>query len=99
VAARQRPYERAGFRHTGHTEIVYLAQVSDLPAVAPAPVPGLSVRRSVGINGTRLSAMLGPDAMGFIEVETFEDGERRSRHGGWADIGNLRWGSLTAAGA
>ena len=83
-------YERAGFRHTGHTEIVYLAQVSDLPSPAQAPVTGLTVRRSVGINGTRLSAMLGPDAIGFIEVETFEDGERRSRHGGWADVGNLQ---------
>ncbi len=83
-------YERAGFRHTGHTEIVYLAQVSDLPSLTQVPVAGLSVRRSVGINGTRLSAMRGPDVIGFIEVEAFEDGERRSRHGGWADVGNLQ---------
>ena len=27
-------YERAGFRHTGHTEIVYLARVEDLPRPA-----------------------------------------------------------------
>jgi GNAT superfamily N-acetyltransferase len=83
-------YERAGFTHTGHTEIVYLARVSDLQRPAGAPVTGLSVRRAAGINGTRLSAMLGPDTIGFIEVETFDDGERRSRHGGWADIGNLQ---------
>ncbi len=24
-------YERAGFAHTGHTEVVYLAKVKDLP--------------------------------------------------------------------
>jgi len=83
-------YDRAGFRHTGHTEIVSLARVSDLPRPAGAPIPGLSVRRTVGINGTRLSAMLGQDTIGFIEVETLDDSERRSRNGGWADVGNLR---------
>jgi GNAT superfamily N-acetyltransferase len=83
-------YERAGFTHTGHTEIVYLARVGNLQRPARAPVTGLSARREAGINGTRLSAMLGPDTIGFIEVETFDDGERRSRHGGWADVGNLQ---------
>ena len=42
------------------------------------------------MNGTRLSAILGEDLIGYIEVETFEAGERLPRHGGWADIGNLR---------
>lgn len=37
---------------------------------------------------TRLSAILVDEAVGFIEVEIFEEGERLSRHGGWADIGN-----------
>jgi GNAT superfamily N-acetyltransferase len=83
-------YERAGFRHTGHTEIVYLARVSDLPRPAKTPVPGLSVRRAAGMNGTRLSAVLGEDTIGFIEVETLDDGERRPRQGGWADVGSLR---------
>jgi GNAT superfamily N-acetyltransferase len=82
-------YERAGFRHTGHTEVVYLARVSDLPRPAPAPVGGLSARRTVGMNGTRLSAVLGGDTIGFVEVDTLDEGERRSRHGGWADVGNL----------
>jgi GNAT superfamily N-acetyltransferase len=83
-------YERAGFIHTGHTEIVYLARVSDLRCATEAPITGLSARRSAGMNGTRLSAMLGQDVVGFIEVETFEEQERRSRHGGWADVGNLQ---------
>jgi|GEM_PF-491835 GNAT superfamily N-acetyltransferase len=83
-------YERAGFRHTGHTEIVYLARIGDLRTPAGAPIPGLDVRRSAGMNGTRLSATLGPDPIGYIEIETFDDGERRSRNGGWADVGNLR---------
>jgi GNAT superfamily N-acetyltransferase len=48
------------------------------------------VRRSVGINGTRMSAVLGGEAIGYIEVEIFERGERLSRQGGWADVGNLR---------
>jgi hypothetical protein len=46
-------YQRAGFAHTGHTEIVYLARVEDLPSPAAVPVAGLPARRSVRINGTR----------------------------------------------
>ena len=83
-------YERAGFAHAGHTEIVYLARVGDLPRPAGPPIAGLSVRRSVGLNGTRLSAVLGGDVIGYIEVEILDEGERLSRHGGWADIGDLR---------
>ena len=82
-------YRRAGFSHTGHTEIVYLAQVQDLPSLAGPPVEGLTVRRSVGINGCRLSAVLGEEVIGYIEIETLDPGERLSRHGGWADVGNL----------
>ena len=83
-------YQQAGFTHTGHTEIVYLARIEDLPSPARPPLEDLSVRRSVGINGCRLSAVLGQDVIGYIEVETFDDGERVARNAGWADVGNLR---------
>jgi GNAT superfamily N-acetyltransferase len=83
-------YQRAGFAHTGHTEIVYLARVDELPRPGAVPVEGLSVRRTAGMNGTRFSAMLGEDMAGYIEVEIFEAGERQPRHAGWADVGNLR---------
>jgi GNAT superfamily N-acetyltransferase len=82
-------YERAGFVHDGHTEAVYLIATEDLPHPAVPPVPGLSVRRSVGLNGTRLSAVLGEQVVGYIEVELRGEGERRPRHGAWADVGNL----------
>jgi GNAT superfamily N-acetyltransferase len=82
-------YERAGFTHAGHTEIIYLARVEDLPRPATVPIAGLSVCRTVGMNGTRLSALLGGEVIGYIEVEIFDEGERLSRHGGWADVGNL----------
>jgi hypothetical protein len=62
----QAMYEQAGFVHDGHTELVYLARVSDLPRPAEPPVEGLAVRRSVGMNGTRLSAVLGQEAIGYI---------------------------------
>jgi hypothetical protein len=42
------------------------------------------------MNGTRLPAVLNQDVIAYIGVETLDEGERRSRHGGWADIGNLR---------
>jgi GNAT superfamily N-acetyltransferase len=82
-------YERAGFRHTGHTEVVYLIKVEDLPHPAGPPLAGLAVRRSVGINGTRLSAVLGGDVIGYLELEILDEGERLPRHGRWADLGNL----------
>jgi GNAT superfamily N-acetyltransferase len=83
-------YSRSGFTHTGHTEVVYLARVEDLPPVGEPPVDGLRAVRSVGINGCRFSAALGEQVIGYIEVETLDTGERLARHGGWADVGNLR---------
>jgi len=86
-------YRRAGFAHTGHTEVVYLAPVEDLPGpFGPGgpPLDGLAVSRSVGINGCRLSAVLGEDVIGYIETEILDEGERMWRHDGWADVGNLR---------
>jgi GNAT superfamily N-acetyltransferase len=82
-------YERAGFAHVGHTEIIYFARVEELRRRVEVPLAGLSVRRTVGINGTRLSAAVGGDIIGYIEVEVFDEGERLSRKGGWADVGNL----------
>ena len=85
-------YRRAGFSHTGHTEVVYLAPVEDLPGPGRNPDPpldGLAVSRSVGINGCRFSAVLGQEVIGYIEIEILDQGERMSRHGGWADVGNL----------
>ncbi|MDR2986056.1 MAG: hypothetical protein LBV34_14565, partial [Nocardiopsaceae bacterium] len=73
-------YSRAGFEHAGHTEIVYLARVEDLPDLAD-PVglagparPPLRVVRSVGINGCRLSAVLDDQVIGYIEIEMFDQG-------------------------
>ena len=67
-------YQRAGFVPAGDTEVVYLARVDDLPRPGPPPLAGLSVRRSVGMNGTRLSAVLDGQVIGYIEVEIFDDG-------------------------
>jgi ribosomal protein S18 acetylase RimI-like enzyme len=85
-------YRGAGFAPTGHTEVVYLAPVEDLPSPGRNPDPpldGLAVSRSVGINGCRLSAVLGEEVIGYIETEILDRGERLSRPGGWADVGNL----------
>jgi GNAT superfamily N-acetyltransferase len=82
-------YEQAGFTHDGHTEVVYLAQVADLPRLPAPPLPGMRVRRTVGLNGTRLSGVLGGEPIGYIEVEIRTEGERLARQAGWADIGNL----------
>jgi GNAT superfamily N-acetyltransferase len=86
-------YERAGFVHDGHTEVVLLARVDELPRASEAPVAGLEVRRAVGVNGTRLSACLGGEVVGYVEVEAnLGDGGRLAQLGGWADVGNLHVG-------
>ncbi len=82
-------YQQAGFRHEGGTEAVCLAVVDQLPRPAAPPFPALTVRRSVGINGTRLAAALAAETIGYVEVGIFDEGERLARHGGWADVGNL----------
>lgn len=83
-------YEQAGFVHEGHTEVVYLARVPDLPRLSAPPLAGLEARRTVGLNGTRLSAVLGGEVIGYIEVEIRADGERFGRQACWAGVGNLR---------
>jgi GNAT superfamily N-acetyltransferase len=82
-------YQAAGFRHTGHTEVVYLIKVQDVRRACEPPLAGLCLQRTVGLNGTRLSAVLGETTIGYIEVEVREEAERLPRHGRWADIGNL----------
>jgi len=47
------------------------------------------IHRTVGINGTRLTAVLGHDELGNVEVDSREDLGRQPLHSGWADIGNL----------
>jgi GNAT superfamily N-acetyltransferase len=81
---------RVGFEHQGRVEIVFLRELGDRRE-GPAPSrAGLSIRRSLGGNGTRLAALAGDgEEVGFIEVELLGDAERLPRSGGWADVGNL----------
>ena len=83
-------YERAGFVHDGHVEIVLLARVDELPGPSAPPLEGLALERSVGQSGTRLSARLGEEVVGFVEVDAnLVEGGRLAHLGGWADVGNL----------
>jgi GNAT superfamily N-acetyltransferase len=82
-------YERAGFVHEGRVEVIHVAEVDDLRACRSSPPGGLVARRSVGINGTRISAVLGEHVAGYIEVAVLDDSERSARNGGWADVGNF----------
>jgi GNAT superfamily N-acetyltransferase len=82
-------YERAGFVEGDRIEILYLADVGDLPGPSKPPVEGLELRRSLGVNGTRFAAVLDDEVVGFIEVEALTEARRLPRQEGWADIGNL----------
>ena len=80
---------RAGFAPGDRTEIVFLADVDALDRPAP-PLAGLTVARTLGSNGTRLTALLGDDPLGYLEVDNrLGDTGRVVRPEGWADIGNL----------
>jgi len=81
-------YARIGFTEPGRTELIFVSAVDTLPRPA-APLPGLVAARSVGISGTRISALLGAEPIGYVEVDTNLDvASRMSRLGGWADVGN-----------
>ena len=83
-------YTRAGFRPGGRIEVILVARVDDLPRDHRCPIDGVTLTRSVGECGTRLSAMREGQRAGYIEVETdVTAGGTRSRLAGWADIGNL----------
>ena len=91
-------YEWAGFIHRegtgseddGHTEIVLLAAVDDLPRPAAPPIGELRLGRALGINGTRLYGSVGDKLVGYIEVDTnLAQGGRLAHLAGWADVGNL----------
>ncbi len=85
-------YERAGFRHEGRSEVVLVALVADLPR-RPPPLPGLMVRRTLGVNGTRIWALIEDEVVGFVEVATnLGEANRAAGISAWADIGNLQVG-------
>lgn len=53
-------------RSAGCSTVVLLAAVDELPVPGEPPVEGLAVRRTVGVNGTRLSACLGDGVLGYV---------------------------------
>ncbi|MGK5557037.1 hypothetical protein ACSNOI_36050 [Actinomadura kijaniata] len=81
-------YERAGFRPGGRREVVLLAEVDRLRTEDGDG--GLTVHRTVGVNGTRLTARRDGREAGFVEVDTgLAGGGRLAPLTGWADVGNL----------
>lgn len=79
-------YEAAGFV-PARTEWVLIIDTADLGSGA---LPPHQLRRSVGVNGTRITAVEGVLDLGYIEVETNLDVPiRQGRMSDWADIGNL----------
>ncbi|MFT3888493.1 MAG: GNAT family N-acetyltransferase [Arachnia sp.] len=79
----------AGFAPGATSETVLLADLADVPLLDP-PLPGIEVRRTLGAAGTRLTAHLGEDVLGHVEVEVRSgDTGLTAGHAGLADIGNL----------
>ena len=77
-------YARAGFT-PGREETILVGPVADLPPRTPN---AWSVARQLGTNGVRFAAMLEGQRLGYLEVDTTDDGSRFGRPA-YADIGNL----------
>lgn len=84
----ERLYARRGFVPT-RSESVWLADLAELAAPGGPPLPGLAVRRLLGVNGTRFTAHRDGAPVAHIEVDVLDQAERHPVQGGLADIGNL----------
>ena len=80
-----RAFEEAGFEHIGPVETILIADVADLGS--GAVLDGVSVRRSVGVDGTRLTAVQDGHDIGYIELDA---GHRRAGSPGRAEPGRHR---------
>ncbi|MCY7401327.1 MAG: GNAT family N-acetyltransferase [Nocardioides sp.] len=78
----------AGFAPTQPSEQVLLARVEVLRSSVPAG-GDWSVRRSVGVNGTRFAAVEAGVELGYVKVDTVLGAPGRTPSDGWADVGNL----------
>jgi GNAT superfamily N-acetyltransferase len=83
-------YERAGFKHDGRTEVVFVTAVHNVPRWRPSLL-GLNIRRTLGVNGTRIWVLAEDTVLGFIEVDTnLGEANRAAGIASWAEIGNLQ---------
>lgn len=83
--------ERAGFVHTGATEVLLLAEVSGLPDTGEqAGREGPTLLRTLGSLGTRFTALAGDRVLGHLELDTTLDRpERVGRGGGLAELADV----------
>ncbi|MFJ8250266.1 N-acetyltransferase [Streptomyces sp. NPDC094466] len=83
--------ERAGFVHTGATEVLLLAEVSGLPDTGEqAGREGPALLRTLGSLGTRFTALAGDRVLGHLELDTTLDRpERVGRGGGLAELADV----------
>ena len=86
-------FVRGGFEQVGRTEVILAAEVAALPSVGPAPLAGIELRREMGgpaAAGTRFSAGLGDDLLGFVDLLTdLTNGGTLSRLAGWGEVDSL----------
>lgn len=80
--------ERVGFVRGPSEELVYLADVAQLPRSGTRL--DLRAVRTLGVSGTRLAVRLDGADVGYVEVDTGIDGPGHlGGGGGWADVANL----------
>ena len=78
-------YQWAGFS-PGREEVVLACAVADLPSRTPR---AWTISRRLGTSGVRFSAERNGSRLGYLEVDTAQNGSRFATSAGRADIGNL----------
>ncbi len=74
-----------------HPEALYGGKLDGVPAPAEPPVAGLAVWRTVGLWGTRFSALVSGEEVGFCEVvPELTRGELLPALRGWAELDEIR---------
>lgn len=80
--------QTAGYRPdpSVHREALYGGWLAAIPAPGEPPLAGLTLRRAVGGNGTRLAALLGDNEIGACEFTTSDPSDASV---GWAELWGL----------
>lgn len=93
--------ERAGFVHTGATEVLLLAEVSGLPDTGEQTARETpTLLRTLGSHGTRFTALAGDSVLGHLELDTTLDRpERVGRGGGLAELTDVELDADAPEGA
>lgn len=88
-----RTLDAAGYEstHRKHRGALYGGRLDGVPVPGEPPLPGIAVRRTVGLFGVRFTALLDGEEVGLCEcVVDLDGGGALPALGGWAELSEMR---------